>query len=62
MRATSPKLKDTNGSSDANTLMEMCDAMDEVRCHNLTLKCNYHNTRQGQQDSNLVDEMELLDS
>lgn len=32
MRATSPRLKDTSGSSDANTLENMCVAMDKL-CH-----------------------------
>lgn len=56
-RDPSPRPEDTIGSSDANTLMEMCDAMDELHNQNQTLKGNVDNIKQHQQESNPLEEL-----
>lgn len=45
-------MEDTSGSGDANTLAEMCVAMDELHCQNQTMEDNVHNVKQHQQESN----------
>ena len=60
-RAPSPKLEGTNNSGDADTLVEMCAAMEELNCYNQALEDDVYNIRQHQQESNPPKEMDLLD-
>lgn len=51
----------TRGRSDVDALAEMCSTMDELHHHNKTPKDDIHNIKQHQQESNPLEEMELLD-
>lgn len=57
----SPIPDGTNDSVNVDALMDMHASMNELHRHNQTLGDDIYNIRQCKQDSNPVEEMELLD-
>lgn len=61
MRVSSPTLKDSSCNDEVNTMGEMCVSMDELRRPISGIERQSPHIRQRQQESNPLEETEVLD-
>ena len=59
-RVSSPTIEDTSNTGDADVVAKMHVVMDELQRNN-QMNDDVHNIKQRQQESNPLEEMELLD-